>query len=156
MAFLNDLAAAFALQPTDPEGALARLMDMWNALDRNDRAGQCILAHYIADLQSDVADELRWDETALEASNGVTDDDLQKLHPTLTVAGFIPSLQLNVADGYRRVGRFEDASAALTKSVAHNDALPLDLPEEVTYREMILGGQQRLADRISRRDTASV
>lgn len=156
MAFLNDLSAAFALQPTDPGAALARLMDMWNALRQDDPAGQCILAHYIADLQSEVADELRWDETALEAADGVTDDDLRKLHPSLTVAGFIPSLQLNVADGYRRVGRFDDASTALTKSVAHNDSLPTELPEQITYREMILSGQQRLADRISRRDTASV
>ncbi|MCE5291060.1 MAG: hypothetical protein LLG14_17750 [Nocardiaceae bacterium] len=153
MAFLDDLAAAFALPTNERQAAL---MTMWHALDRDDRAGQCILAHYIADLQNDVHDEVRWDETALEASNGVTDADLQRLHPTLTVAGFIPSLQLNVADSYRRIGRFDDALGALEVSVSHNHALPTELAEHVAYREVILIGQQRLAERIANRDTSDL
>lgn len=154
MPFLNDLAAGLSLQSSDRSGARAHLLQMWEGLTVDDRAGQCILAHYIADLQEDVSDELRWDEAALEAAQGVTDADLQKLHPTLTVSGFIPSLQLNVADCYRRVGRFEDAQSALSLSMANNDSLPTALPEQIAYRDMILGGQKTLAGRIASQDSS--
>ena len=152
MPFLDDLATGLALQATDRSAALAHLMTMWEGLSADDKAGRCIVAHYIADLQDNVDDELRWDETALDASTAVTGADLQKLHPTLTVAGFVPSLQLNVADCYRRVGRFADAQRALALSMANNDSLPAALPEQVAYREMILGGQQNLAGKIASLD----
>lgn len=154
MPFLADLATGLALQSTDRPAALAHLMGMWDGLAADDKAGQCILAHYIADLHDDVADELRWDEAALAASRDVTDADLQNLHPTLTVAGFIPSLQLNVADCYRRVGRFEDAQSALSNSIAFNESLPSALPEQIAYRDIILGGQQNLAGKIAGRDSS--
>ncbi len=155
MTFLNDLGTGLALQSTDRPAALAHLLGMWAGLAADDKAGRCILAHYIADLQDDVESELEWDEKALAAADGVTDADLQKLHPTLTVAGFIPSLQLNVADCYRRVGRFADAQRALALSMASNESLPAALPEQVAYREMILGGQQNLAAKIAGQDRSA-
>ena len=120
MTFLDDLAAAMDTGAQDRAAGRAQLAGLWAALPEGDHAGRCILAHYIADLQDDLGEEVHWDEVALANSQGVTDTDLQALHPSFTVLGFVPSLQLNLADGYRRLGRFEDAATALSASIAQN------------------------------------
>lgn len=139
MAFLEQLRAAVG-------GGAAALEDFWASLAESDHAGRLIVAHYVADVQQDVAEEVRWDELALSLVERVTDDDLQALHPALSVTGFVPSLQLNVADGYRRLGRFEDAAEALRWSIAYNELLPGELPEQEAYRQMIVDAQQRVSE----------
>jgi hypothetical protein len=149
MTFLERLGAAL------PGGA-ASLQELWDSLDENDLAGRLVVAHYLADVQEDVAEEVRWDELALTLVDRVTDEDLQALHPTLTVMGFVPSLQLNVADGYRRLGRFEDAAEALRWSIAYNVLLPVELTEQEAYCQMIVDAQQRVGDLLERGDSGSV
>lgn len=85
----------------------------------------------------------------------MSDEDLRALHPTLTIAGFVPSLQLNLADGYRRLGRFDDATQALARSLAYNPQLPDALPEQEAYRNMIVAAQQRTAELIAAGDSDS-
>lgn len=155
MDFLSDLAGAMAAGSQDRAAGRARFAELWDGLPEGDHAGRCILAHYIADLQDDLDDEVGWDEIALRNAQGVTDADLQALHPSLTVLGFVPSLQLNLADGYRRQGRFEDATRALTFSVAQNASLPTELPEHVAYRDSIVAAQERTRQRIEARDSTS-
>jgi hypothetical protein len=155
MTFLADLATAMAIGAQDRAAGRAQFAELWAALPENDHAGRCILAHYIADLQDDLGEEVGWDEVALTNSQGVTDSDLQALHPSLTVLGFVPSLQLNLADGYRRQGRFEEAATALAASIAQNASLPVDLPQQVAYRDLILSAQARTRERIEARDSAS-
>lgn len=83
MTFLDELAAAMAAGAQDRAAGRARFAELWAALPEGDHAGRCILAHYIADLQVDLDEEVGWDETALTNSQGVTDADLQALHPSL-------------------------------------------------------------------------
>lgn len=61
------------------------------------------------DLQEDALQELDWDLRALNAAGKLTDERVQKFHPSLTVAGFLPSLHLNVADSAFRAGDLEIA-----------------------------------------------
>lgn len=155
MSFLQDLGAAIAIGASDRAAGRATLAEMWRNLDSEDRAGRLILAHYLADLQEDVDDEVRWDQVALANAENLSDAELQMLHPTLTVLGFIPSLQLNLADGYRRQGRMDAAALALQASVAQNGALPVDRSEQVAYRESLLRGQALVGDLLAAGDSTS-
>jgi hypothetical protein len=147
--FLERLGAALG-------GGAAGLDDLWNSLEEGDHAGRLIVAHYVADAQEDLADEVRWDELALSLVPCVTDADLRALHPSLTILGFVPSLELNVADGYRRLGRFGEAAQALDRSIAYNEQLPAELPEQEAYRQLILGAQRRVGDLIAAGDSETL
>lgn len=147
--------AAIQLGGKDRAAGRERFRQLWGSLEPNDKAGRLVLAHFIADLQDDVDDEVRWDEIALDNVDGVSDADVQALNPAFTVRALVPSLQLNLADGYRRQCRFDDAERALAASVAQNDALPADEPEQAAYRQLILDGQQRAGERIAARDSTS-
>lgn len=103
VSFLERLGAASG-------GGAVGLGELWDSLADDDHAGRLIVAHYLADVQPDPADEVRWD----------------------------------------------DAARALDLSIAHNDRLPDDLPEQAAYRQLIVGGQQRLGGRIRERDSSSV
>ena len=87
---------------------------MWAEVEQGegDDFHRCVIAHFMADLQEDERDELMWDERALAAVDGVSDERAQEYHPSLQVRGFMPSLYLSLADDHRRLG---DA-AALTSS----------------------------------------
>lgn len=149
MDFLERLGAALS----GPPGSLEAL---WDSLAENQRAEQLIVAHYLADAQGNLESEVRWDELALLIADRVTDQDLQALHPTLTLDSYVPSLQLNLADGYRRLGRFEEAAEALSRSVTHNDRLLRGTPEQEEYRELVLHAQQRVRALIEARDSSEV
>ena len=43
----------------------AGLETCWASTTPDDHAQRCVIAHYLADLQTDLDDEIRWDETAL-------------------------------------------------------------------------------------------
>jgi hypothetical protein len=153
VALLDDLGDALAAGGRDRAEGRAMMVRMWDALAEDDHAGRLILAHYLADLQDDLDEEVGWDEIALANADKVTDDDLRTLHPSLSLRGFVPSLQLNLADGYRRQGRLELAARALDRSMSHNDALPTDLSEQVAYRAGILAGQARVAALVAAGDS---
>lgn len=108
-------------------GARQRLTELWDEIgDRGDAAHRCILAHYLADLQETPEAELAWDERALAASEELTDERLQRVHPTLTVRGFLPSLHLNLADDHRILGQFEQARTHLAAAEKGVEGLPED------------------------------
>ena len=57
-------------------------------------------AHYVARNQANVADKLRWDETALDFALRINSSEMNAA---------LPSLYLNVGKGYEDVGDFDSA-----------------------------------------------
>lgn len=125
------------------ETARASLQGCWDRTSPEDAAQRCVIAHYLADQQDNFADEIAWDERALEAFDGITDDDLAPIGiPSAT--GFAPSLHLNLGDGYLRAGDLPKARAQVEQAQAAMHLLPAE-----GYGAMIRGGIQRLAEKIT-------
>jgi len=101
-----------------------------------------VLAHYLADTETVLDDEIRWDETALAEFAHL---DAGALAPVgiPDTAGLAPSLHLNLADGYLRAGHPDRARGHLDAGLATVGALGED-----GYGAMIRGGLERLAGRI--------
>ncbi|MFN3807401.1 hypothetical protein [Asticcacaulis sp.] len=94
--------------------ARSELEALWSSLGKDpDALHVCVLSHFLADLQDDVLQELKWDIRALQSAGQLTDDRLREFHPSLSVAGFLPSLHLNLADAYFRSGDLESAQMHL-------------------------------------------
>lgn len=101
---------------------------------------RCAIAHSMADVQDDPVDELEWDLRALTAANEVTDDRTARAGVPGGVAGFYPSLHLNLADAYRRLGDPAQARYHVAAGRERLDALSDD-----GYGAMIRGALQRIA-----------
>jgi hypothetical protein len=120
------------------ERVIARreLEAMWTEVEwgGGDDFHRCVIAHFLADLQEDERDELRWDERALAAVDGVSDERAQEFDKSLRVQGFMPSLYLSLADDHRRLGDADRAHEFLDKARATSDALGDD-----AYGELVRG-----------------
>jgi hypothetical protein len=81
--------------------ARAALTALWERA--GDALHRCTIAHYLADLQDDVAEELRWDQRALAAVAG------EEQVGEFQVRQLLPSLHLNLADAHRRLGDADPA-----------------------------------------------
>jgi hypothetical protein len=105
----------------DPDTARASLLALWPTT--RDPLHRCVLAHYLADLHPDPAEALTWDVRALDAAETVPPG-----HATspFNVTAFYPSLHLNLADNYRRLGSFTAATRELASAQSKADALPDD------------------------------
>ncbi|MEV5652796.1 hypothetical protein AB0L57_31480 [Nocardia sp. NPDC052254] len=111
----------------DIDRARADLTDLWTGIGpTGDALHRCTLAHHLADLQPDPAQALIWDIRALDAADALTDARLRRHHDGLRIAGFQPSLRLNIADNLRRLGSFDAAADHLAAARQHIDALPDD------------------------------
>jgi hypothetical protein len=119
--------------------ALGRLWEQ--AGDTGDALHRCSIAHYLADLQDAVEDELLWDQRALAAVADLNDERAQRFHASLQVRAFLPSLHLNLADAYRRIGDQDRAQHHLTGA----GALAAELPDDA-YGAMIRGGIRQVAE----------
>jgi hypothetical protein len=119
------------------------LITCWEETNEQDHAQRCVIAHYLADLEPDLGDEVAWDERALDANPGVTDDDLTPIGIP-HARGLAPSLHLNLGDGYLRQCRIDDAASQLAAGLAAEDALGND-----GYGALIRKGLSSLADRIA-------
>ena len=126
------------------ERAAARqeLEAMWAEVERGggDDFHRCVIAHFLADLQEDDRDELMWDERALVAVDGVSDERAQEFHESLQVRGFMPSLYLSLADDHRRLGDANRAHEFLGKARATSDALGDD-----AYGELVRGALDKVS-----------
>ncbi|MEE6263472.1 hypothetical protein [Plantactinospora sonchi] len=124
--------------------ARERLTELWGRIGPDgDPLHRCSLAHYLADLQDDPAEELRWDLRALDAADVLTDVRAQRHHSALTVEGMRPSLHLNLADDYRKLGRPDEAREHLALA---RHAVPV-LPDD-DYGRLVRGGIARLAEEL--------
>ncbi len=108
-----------------------------------------MLAHYGADVQEDPQVELAWDLEALDAAGQVSDARAKELDPKLTIDGFFPSLHLNLADTYRRLGEPVQARHHLDAAVERSPSLPMD-----GYGETVRGAIDRLRVRLDEEDAA--
>ncbi len=119
------------------------LEEAWDGTDGTHRAQRCVIAHYLADVQDDLADEVAWDERALAAFDGVSDADLTPVGIE-RAAAMAPSLHLNLGDGYLRQGRVEEAEAQVVLAQASLDTLGPD-----GYGDLVRRGVHGLAERVA-------
>ncbi|MDX3386994.1 hypothetical protein PV682_36960 [Streptomyces niveiscabiei] len=126
-----------------------KLQALWSQIGvTGDPLHRCSLAHHLADLHDDPAQALAWDVRALDAADAVTDQRVQEHHAGLRIAGFYPSLHLNLADAYRRLGSFEAAAEHIEAAREHAPSLPQD-----TYGAFLRTALDEVAETVSRRDT---
>ncbi len=118
LAMTKDLAVARRI--------LLRLWEEGSAVDR------CAAAHFLADRQDKPRGELFSDLRALEVAQAA---DPAEVH------GFFPSLHLNLADVYHRLGDLATARDHFAAAEAVIDTLRDD-----GYGRMIRGGLARLAE----------
>lgn len=111
----------------DAESARRDLHAIWIQIGvMGDPFHRCTLAHYLADLHESPAEALIWDIRALDAADAMTDERAQQHHASLQVAGFYPSLHLNIADNLRRLGAFDAAAEHINSADQHASALQGD------------------------------
>lgn len=139
-------AVGLALTGDKQQGREA-LSECWRATTDADHAQRCVIAHYLADLQSSLDDEVGWDEAALAEFGHVSDEDLAPVGIP-SAAGLAPSLHLNLGDGYLRQGRLDEARAQLDAGLRARNTLPTD-----GYGALIRDGLDRLEERVHRART---
>ncbi|MFE9774592.1 hypothetical protein ACFYOV_23540 [Streptomyces sp. NPDC005931] len=111
----------------DREEARRRLLDLWAEIgEHGGPLHRCTLAHYLADTQDDPEDELAWDLRALTAAEEVAGDRLTAYGGSPAVRALYPSLQLNLAADYDRLGRPDAARTHLRRARGAAHALADD------------------------------
>jgi hypothetical protein len=90
----------------DREEARHRFLELWAEIGEDGTPlHRCTLAHYMADTQDDPADELAWDLRALTAAEELSDDRAAAHQGAPAVRTLYPSLHLNLAADYFKLGR---------------------------------------------------
>jgi hypothetical protein len=134
----------------DADTARRQLADLWQEVGPSgDPFHRCTLAHYLADLYDHPAEALIWDIRALDAAASLSDERAQAHHQSLQVAGFYPSLHLNIADNLRRLSAFDAAQEHISRAEERSVALPDD-----GYGRMIRTAIEEVGAAIDLRDTA--
>ncbi|MFG2313100.1 hypothetical protein ACGFS9_31195 [Streptomyces sp. NPDC048566] len=101
----------------DREEARTRFLQLWTEIGAaGDPLHRCTLAHYMADTQDDPADELAWDLRALSAAEELTGDRTGERRSFLAVRALYPSLHLNLAADYVKLGRPAAARTHLSRA----------------------------------------
>jgi len=125
------------------------LLACWEQTDPTEHAFRCVLAHYLADMEDSVDDEVAWDTTALAEYAHLRGADLAAVGiPDAT--GLAPSLHLNLGDGFLRQGRTAEAAQQLHAGLGVVAALGDD-----GYGRMIRDGLDRLASRIDSAESSA-
>jgi hypothetical protein len=138
MEHLAEITAAAELgRSGDRDTARAQLQALWDQTD--DRQTQCVIAHFLADVQNTTADELGWDLRALECA-----DPEDPMTP-----GMLASLHLGLSDDYRRLGQTEQAHEHLELAKANQDALGPD-----AYGDLVRGALEHVTDALAAGSTA--
>jgi hypothetical protein len=139
------MAAASPLRSGDRLNARNGLQAVWakiaaDALPIHEVA----LAHTMADAQDDPKEELAWDLRALEAAKRCTDADAQAHSQAFSISAFMPSLHVNLAEDYFKLGDRGLSRAHLDSARVFVGALAAD-----SYGELIRGGIERMAARLA-------
>ncbi|MEU5520089.1 hypothetical protein ACIQCD_29470 [Streptomyces sp. NPDC093250] len=101
----------------DREEARHRFLGLWAEIgEHGDPLHRCTLAHYLADTQDDLEHELAWDLRALTAAEEAAEDRPDAYGCSVAVRALYPSLHLNLADDYARLGRPDAARAHLRRA----------------------------------------
>lgn len=116
--------AVCALHRGETSQGRAMLLTLWRALPPDgERLQACVIAHFLADTEAEVADELEWDLRALEAATGARDTE-DGIAGSIVPETFLASLHLNVGDAYRRLGDRAQARRYALQALSRIDALP--------------------------------
>jgi len=127
-------------QHGDRAGARLMFQDLWAQVGPDgDPFHRCALAHSMADVQDDPREELAWDLLALEAGDLLTNERVFAGGVAGPAQGFYPSLHLNLADVYRRLGNTERACHHVVLGHAALESLADD-----GYRQMIRDALDRV------------
>ena len=133
--------------------ARARFDELWARVQGRDAVVECVLCHYMADAQDEPLEELRWDRRALEralaaqaARGGWEEPPTDPRLATLTLEGLLPSLHLNLAADYEKIGELEQARAHLQQAQRWVDALPTTGLGELTRQALDRLGRRLAAD----------
>ncbi|MFJ4772025.1 hypothetical protein ACIP88_23435 [Streptomyces uncialis] len=111
----------------DREEARDRFLALWAEIaDSGDPLHRCTLAHYMADTQDDPEAELAWDLRALSAAEELADGRVPPYHLAPAARAFYPSLHLNLAADYVKLGRTDAARSHLRLSRGALDQLADD------------------------------
>lgn len=141
---MAEITAVVGLAQGHATEARERFAEMWDRIGPSgDPLHRCALAHYAADVQTDLNEELLWDLRALEAAHEISDERAKDYHRSLAVAGFYPSLHLNLADIYRRLRQRTQAKQHVAMAQAAAEVLGDD-----GYGRMIRDGIARCAARL--------
>lgn len=126
----------------DPEAAREHFLGLWEDVGTaGDPLSRCAIAHQLADLQDDPADELAWDLLALAAADTVT----EPLPSSVPLAQLYPSLHLNLGESYRKLGRPADARAHLARAEEAANAFE-DESVRDAFRQLVDGSRKKLAE----------
>ncbi|CAM01190.1 ClpX C4-type zinc finger protein [Saccharopolyspora erythraea NRRL 2338] len=104
------------------EQAASAYERLWSQVEHGRPLHRVSVAHYMADLQDGPAEELRWDERALEAAAEVTPQHAD----ASPVAPLRASLHVNAARALHELGRGEDARRQLEAARQTERMLPED------------------------------
>lgn len=132
-------------QRGDPAQARRLFAELWKQIGpQGDAFHRCALAHSMADVQDDPHEELVWDLRALQAADLVSDERAAQAGVSSPVAGFYPSLHLNLGEVYRKLGDAQAARRHLDLGQAAAGALGQD-----GYSTMIRRGLRGLEERLA-------
>src|SRR5258706_12398032 len=107
-----------------PEDAYKIFQQAWN--EATNDFEKFTSAHYVARHQKNIADKLRWDETALNLALKIEDESMKASYP---------SLYLNVAKCYEDLKDFDNARNNYQLALSFTNLLPED-----GYGKMIKSG----------------
>ncbi|MFC8044828.1 hypothetical protein [Nocardia sp. NPDC057353] len=127
------------------EAARLEMERIWEEIggEDGDPLSQCTLAHALADMQDDPGAELAWDQRALAVAALVTDEHTARAGVELSAAALYPSLYLNLAECYRKLGDLDRAREYLAHAQDTIGALGDD-----AYGQLIREGMQTIADQL--------
>jgi hypothetical protein len=100
----------------------------------------------VADVQDDVPQELAWDHRAQAAADALTDERAIQAAVAVPIAGWYPSVHLNLAECYRKLGDPHRARQHLRRAQAGMSVLGDD-----EYGQLITAGLDRLAQQLTTR-----
>jgi hypothetical protein len=142
---MGEIGRGIALgQSGDRAAARTLFAHVWDRIAAGDALQRCALAHSMADVQDDPEDELVWDLRALEAAEEVGDAATAAAGMTGGARALLPSLHLNLADVYRRLGDTHRAAEHAARGLAAVDVLPDD-----GYGRMVREGLERIEARLA-------
>ncbi|MFB7337390.1 hypothetical protein FNH09_31395 [Streptomyces adustus] len=132
----------------DREEARSRLLELWTEIGEHGAPlHRCTLAHYLADTQDDPDAELAWDLRALTAAEELTDGRCAGHDQVAAVRALYPSLHLNLAADYAKLGRSEAARSHVRRARGAAGALGDD-----SYGDGIRAAISRLELRLGEGD----
>jgi len=121
----------------ESELARERLTELWTTIPFDDFFHRCVLAHYMADLQTDPIVELHWDRLALEAALAASAEAFDGHLPDVTREAFLPSLHLNLASSYERTDALDLARWHAKLALAAAVSLPATPLGETTHAAVV-------------------